>query len=172
MKLHYLFIFFPFFNCSTQNKLKIETIIETPSRITSQNTEARKNNPKSNTKRLEHAIFIKNKSNKNLALKLQGNISSGGLSIYNVRKIHLEEGQKIGNSMTLKYNVEILNIPGKESANVKGYNYSKEEYYKIPKDVEIIKVELYEDYVTQRMHSNLPKSKLLVEKIIDLSTKS
>ncbi len=46
----------------------------------------------------------------------------------------------------LKYFVEIKLISGKEGANLRGYNYTKQETYKVPKGVKVIHIELFEDY--------------------------
>ncbi|MCJ7936070.1 MAG: hypothetical protein MUW56_21190 [Chryseobacterium sp.] len=87
------------------------------------------------------------KNAETLKFRIQRNISSGGHTIHQVRKIRFEEGEQNGNSITLRYYVEIKKVPGKESADVKGYNYTKDESYKIPDDVKIIKIELYEDRI-------------------------
>lgn len=76
---------------------------------------------------------------------MQGNIYSGGHNIRQVRKIRFEKGDDAGDSLILRYYVEVRKIPGKENANVAGYNYSKDISYRIPKDVKMIKVELYEE---------------------------
>ncbi|MGJ1366072.1 hypothetical protein [Sphingobacterium spiritivorum] len=82
-----------------------------------------------------------------LKFRIQGNISSGGLNINKIRKIRFEKGQQNGNNITLRYFAEVKMIPGKEGSDVVGYNYTKDETYKIPGDVKIIKIELYEDRI-------------------------
>ena len=121
---------------------------------------------------MEHAILIQSQSGNELIFLLQGNIASGGLSINKIKKIRFEKAEQIGDSITLKYYVEIVNLAGKEAATVEGYNYSKEELYTIPKDVKAIKIELYENRIEQRTGSKLPKLKLVAEQTFDLSTKN
>ncbi|MDM1298316.1 hypothetical protein HXZ94_07350 [Empedobacter falsenii] len=167
---------FPFLSCSSQTKLKIETILSAPAIVTVQNAETGRTYSQSRyvtqTARLEHAILMQSQSDKQLIFLLQGNIVSAGLSINKVKKIRFEKAEQIGDSITLKYYVEIVNIGGKESATVAGYNYSKEESYKIPKDVKAIKIELYEDRIKQRTGSKIPKLKLVAEQTVDLSTQN
>ena len=171
MKLLYILMLFPFLSCSAQNKLKIETILAAPARVTAQNTETGRIYSQSRyvtqTARLEHAILMQNQSDNKLIFQLQGN----GLSINKVKKIRFEKSEPIGDSITLKYYVEIVNIAGKEGATVQGYNYSKMESYTIPKNAKVIKIELYEDRVTQRTGSKLPKLKLVAEKSFDSTNK-
>ncbi|WP_185145652.1 hypothetical protein [Empedobacter tilapiae] len=69
----------------------------------------------------------------------------------------------------MKFYVEIVNIAGKEGATIKGYNYSKEENYNIPKDVKVINIELYEDRLSQRTGSKHPKLKLVAQQIFDIN---
>ncbi|WP_291117018.1 hypothetical protein [Empedobacter sp. UBA7248] len=175
MKLLYILMLFPFLSCSAQNKLKIETILAAPARVTAQNTETgiiySQSRYVTQTARLEHAILMQNQSDNKLIFQLQGNISSGGLSINKVKKIRFEKAEPIGDSITLKYFLEIVNIAGKEGATVQGYNYSKMQSHTIPKNAKVIKIELYEDRITQRTGSKLPKLKLVAEKSFDLSTK-
>ncbi len=149
MKLLYILMIFPFLSCSEQKKLQIETILTQPARVSSKDVETGRvfnrstNIPK--TKRIEPAIIMQAHDEDKLTFLLQGNISSGGLSINNVKKIRFEKGVQSRDTLTLKYIVEIKRIPGKEGANVAGYNYTKEESYKIPEDVKIIHIELYHE---------------------------
>jgi len=83
-----------------------------------------------------------------LKFGLQGNISSSGHYINRIRKIRIEE-EFTGNTFRLKYIVEIKRIAGKENANIRGYNYTKDETYKIPTGAKIISIELYEDFVNK-----------------------
>ncbi|REC42917.1 hypothetical protein DRF67_19975 [Chryseobacterium pennipullorum] len=99
------------------------------------------------TKRLDPMVVMVSKNDNTLAFRIQGNISSGGLRMNQIRKIRFEKGKRTGNTLTLKYYVEIKKRPGKESADVAGYNYTKDEICKIPDDVKIIKIELYEDQI-------------------------
>lgn len=172
----YIILLFPFLSCSVQNKLKIETILAAPARVTSQNVETGRTYPRSTyvivTPLLDHAILMLNQSDKTIDLLLQGNISSSGLSINNIKKIRLKKTEQVGDVITLKYYVEIVNISGKEGSTVQGYNYSKVESYKIPDKVKTLKVELYEDRISQRTGSKLPKLKLVAEHFFDLTMKN
>lgn len=67
-------------------------------------------------------------------------ITSTGLE-----KFDLKKENSLGNAITLRYFVELQRKPGKENANLVGYNYTKDEIYKIPHNVKIIKIESYED---------------------------
>lgn len=97
------------------------------------------------TERLKPVIFMLSKNAETLQFRIQGNISSGGHTINKLRKLRLEKGKQNGNTITLKYYIEIKKISGKESVYVLGYNYTKDETYKIPNDVKVIRIELYED---------------------------
>lgn len=97
------------------------------------------------TERLAPQIVRLDSAGGKLRFRLQGNIYSGGHNIRQVRKIRFEKGDDAGDSLILRYYVEVRKIPGKENANVAGYNYSKDISYRIPKDVKRIKVELYEE---------------------------
>ncbi|MNE77985.1 hypothetical protein D3C80_1743480 [compost metagenome] len=94
------------------------------------------------------------KTAETLKFRLQGNVHSSGHTINQVRKIRFEKGEQYGNTITLRYFVEIKRIPGKEKADVRGYNYTKDETYKIPNDVKLIKIELYEDRINESSVTN------------------
>ncbi|UDQ52647.1 MULTISPECIES: hypothetical protein [Chryseobacterium] len=98
------------------------------------------------TERLNPVIIMHSKNDKTLAFRIQGNISSDGHVINQIRKIRSKKGEQNGNTVTLRYYAEIKKIPGKESADVVGYNYIKDEIYKVPDDIKIIKIELYEGH--------------------------
>src|SRR5690606_25407665 len=106
--------------------------------------------------------------NDKLTFLLQGNISSGGHSINKVRRIRLEKVLQEGNSVRLKYYVEIKYIPGKEGANVRGYNYSQEETYNIPEGIQSVYVEMYEDRINKKEGSQQPKLKLVAKQVFEL----
>ncbi|MDX8567391.1 hypothetical protein OZ668_05315 [Elizabethkingia sp. HX XZB] len=144
--------FLTLFGCETNaQKLNITTIYSEPKRGTREVPETgavhNYTTRKEVTKRLNPMIVMTSKNSEILKFRIQGNISSGGLNINQVRKIRFEKGEQNGNSITLRYYVEIKKIPGKEGSDVVGYNYTKDETYKIPKDVKIIKIELYEDRI-------------------------
>lgn len=120
------------------------------------------------TERLDPKIFMLSKNAETLKFRIQGNISSGGHTINQVRKIRLEKGEQNGNTIILRYYTEIKRIPGKESANVRGYNYTKDEVYRIPADVKIIKIELYEEYIND---SSDPNPKLIAQQTFNFFAK-
>lgn len=132
-------------------ELNISTIYTEPKRVTKEVPETGSihtfTTRKEVTERLDPGVFMLSKNAEILKFRIQGNISSGGHTIQQVKKIRFEKGEQDGNTTTLKYYVEIKRIPGKESANIRGYNYTKEETYKIPNDVKIIRVEVYEDRI-------------------------
>ncbi|WP_333864042.1 hypothetical protein [Sphingobacterium sp.] len=134
---------------SHENSLHITVIEGTPKRIVKENEMQQKqyyNTYSDNAERLIPTIRILSKEHNSLKLSIQGNISSAGLSINKVRKLRLEEGTLEENRITLKYIVEIEKIPGKESANIRGYNYGQTVNYSLSKGVKYVKVQLYENY--------------------------
>ena len=150
MKVLYVIMFLSLFSCSAQKKLHTETIYAKRAHVTSKDVQTGRVFPNDTyipiTKRLEPEIILKNKYKNKLTLSLQGNISSGGHSINRVKKIRFEKGVQSGDTLMLKYFVEIKLISGKEGANLRGYNYTKQETYKVPKGVKVIHIELFEDY--------------------------
>ena len=172
MKLWYLLMCIPFLNCSAQRKLNIETILAETSRITQEDPETGKTIQRTTlsvvTNVLEPMIKLQSEENGELTFLLQGNISSGGHSINKVRRIRLEKEPQQGNSIKLKYNVEIKHIPGKEGANVRGYNYSQQETYHVPKGVQSVYVEMYEDRINKKAGSKQPDLKLVAEQVFEL----
>lgn len=116
------------------------------------------------TERLVPAVSLVSKEDKVLRFRIQGNISSRGHRICNVSKIRFEQGEEFGNSITLKYYVVVKHISGKESGNVAGYNYNKEEKYKIPANVKVINIEVYEEHPNQ-------EPKLIAEQKFDFFAK-
>lgn len=130
-------------------KLNISTIYTEPKRVAKEVPETGSihtfTTKKEVTERLDPGIFMISKNAELLKFRIQGSISSGGHTINKVKKIRFEKGEQNGNTITLRYYTEIKRYPGKESADVKGYNYTKEETYKIPKDIKVIKIELYEE---------------------------
>ncbi|AZA80125.1 hypothetical protein EG347_01960 [Chryseobacterium sp. G0186] len=152
--------FLALFGCKTDaQKLKVSTIYTQPQRVTREipGTDSIHTftTRRVVTDRLSTGIFILSKNDETLQFRIQGNISSSGHSIHQVRKIRFEKGEQNGNSITLKYYVVIKKKPGKESANVQGYNYVKDEVYTIPNDIKLIKVELYEERMNDRSETNL-----------------
>lgn len=147
-----LISFLALFSCNTNaQKLNITTIYSEPKRSTREVPETgavhHYTTRKEVTERFSPMIVMISKNAEILKFRIQGNISSGGHNINRIRKIRFEKGEQNGNSMTLRYYVEIKKIPGKESADVTGYNYTKDESFKIPNDIKIIKIELYEDRI-------------------------
>lgn len=132
-------------------KLQISTIYSEPKRVEREVPETASihtfTNHKEITDRLDPGIFMISKNTELLKFRIQGNISSGGHTINKVRKIRFEKGEQNGNTITLRYYTEIKRYPGKESANIQGYNYTKEESYKLPENIKVIRVELYEDRI-------------------------
>lgn len=164
--------FLTLFGCKTDaQKLQISTIYTEPARVTrevpgtdSTHTFATQ---KEIVERLDPRISMLFKNTESLQFRIQGNISSGGHSINQIRKIRFEKGAQVGNSITLRYFVEIKKKPGKESANVRGYNYVKDENYQIPKDVKIINVELYEHHI----NTSETKPKLIAQQTFNFFAK-
>ena len=147
-------------NCSSHEKMKIERIVSHPQKelytdsITGKSIKRTK--LVSKIKRLEPNIKIIHSNTRKIEFSLQGNITSGGHSINNVKKIKLEKEDN-KNEIVLKYYVEIKRVAGKESANVNGYNYFQNETFAIPKNTTSIKIQLYERYIDSKIPSKLLK---------------
>lgn len=161
------------FGCEANaQKLNVTTIYSEPNRVTREVLETGGKHTyttrKEVTERLNPMIVMTSKNAEILKFRIQGNISSGGLNINQVRKIRLEKVAQNGKSMTLKYYVEVKKIPGKEGSDVMGYNYTKDETYKIPNDVKIIKIELYENQIKD---TSATTPKLIAKQTFDLFTK-
>lgn len=146
---------FGLLGCSAeaQKKLKIEPVYVQPHRVSRETQETGRTHTyttnKEVTKRLTPQVVMLDSADGKWRFRLQGNIYSGGHNIRQVKKIRFEKGDDLEESLTLRYYVEVRKIPGKESANVSGYNYSKDIRYSIPKNVKMIKVELYEEHQEQ-----------------------
>ena len=145
---------FALFGCQTKAQtLEITTIHIEPKRVTQEVPETGKQHTYTTyqevTERSVPAVSLVSKEDNVLRFRIQGNISSRGLQIRKVSKIRFEQGEQLGNGITLKYYVNIKHIPGKEGATIAGYNYSKEEKYKIPHDVKVVHVEVYEEHPNQ-----------------------
>ncbi|MGN7864077.1 hypothetical protein [Chryseobacterium sp. 22458] len=153
-------------------KLQVSTIYTEPQRITKEVEETGTTHTYSTRKevtgRLEPGIVMISKTKEILTFRIQGNISSGGLTINKVKNLRFEKGEQNGNTLTLRYYVEIKKYPGKESAGVHGYNYMKNETYRLPDDVKILKIELYEDRINDT--SNI-KQKRIAQQIFNLFAK-
>lgn len=120
------------------------------------------------TERFVPLIYMLSKNAEVLKFRIQGNISSSGHAINQIRKIRFEKGENKGNSIKLRYYVEIKKYPGKESADVKGYNFIKDEIYIIPNDVKLIHIELYEDHINDTSAKN---PKLIAEQTFNFFVK-
>jgi len=166
--------FLALFGCKTNvQKLQISTIYSEPKRILKEIPETGAIQTyvsrKEVTERLVPLIYMLYKDAETLKFRMQGNISSSGHAVHQVRKIRFERGEQKGNTITLRYYVEIKKYPGKESADVKGYNYTKDEIYKIPNDVKLINIQLYEDRIDGIAATN---PKLIAEQTFNFFEKS
>lgn len=163
-KVRYLAVltsFLALFGCKTNvQKLQISTIYTEPKRVSKEIPEIGAiqtyMSRKEVTERLVPLIYMLYKNAETLKFRMQGNISSSGHAVHQVRKIRFERGEQKGNTITLRYYVEIKKYPGKESADVKGYNYTKDEIYKIPYDIKLVYIQLYEDRIDD-IAANNPK---------------
>lgn len=163
-KVRYLAVltsFLALFGCKTNvQKLQISTIYTEPKRVSKEIPEIGAiqtyMSRKEVTERLVPLIYMLYKNAETLKFRMQGNISSSGHAVHQVRKIRFERGEQKGNTITLRYYVEIKKYPGKESADVKGYNYTKDEIYKIPYDIKLVNIQLYEDRIDD-IAANNPK---------------
>lgn len=153
-------------------KLQVTAIYTEPKRVIKEISEAgvahAYTTHKEITERLDPKVFMLSKNAETLKFRIQGNISSDGHTINQVRKIRFEKGEQNGNTITLRYYTEVKRSPGKESANVRGYNYTKDEVYRIPADVKIIKIELYEEHINDLSDT---KPKLTAQQIFNFFAK-
>lgn len=145
--------FLTLLSCKTnEQKFRISPIYAEPKKITSDVSENgvshKFNTFKEIIERLNPLIFMISKEENLLKFRLQGNISSSSHYINHIQKIRIEE-ELTGNTLRLKYIVEIKRIAGKENSNIRGYNYTKDETYKIPAGAKIITIELYENFVNK-----------------------
>lgn len=159
-----------FLSCSSSSKLKIEPIVSTMARVNRTNKQTgeivQSTQIVGKTARLDPKIIVVRQDAQHIGLQLQGHIGSGGHMMNRVKKIRLEQEAISGNSIRLKYRVEIKQLAGKESAHVRGYNYSKLENFKIPKGVTILQIELHEDF---NNHLSSRRTKLIAEESINLA---
>lgn len=154
-----MFGLFSIFSCNAQNKkaqpavehkLQVATIFTKPERkvITDPETNSNRtlNTYTAVTERLAHKIKIQSQAKNYLTYSLEGNISSGGLTINKVKKIRIEK-TVLNDTLFIKNIVEIIRIAGKESAIINGYNYKKTEQLEIESHIKIVQIELVEDYL-------------------------
>ena len=98
MKVLYLLLCVPFLNCSAQRKLNIETIHAQPSRITQEDPKTGRTIQRTTSRRvtavLEPMIKLQRKEDGKLTFLLQGNITSGGHTIYRVKKSVLKKSNR------------------------------------------------------------------------------
>ena len=134
---------------SPEKSLYVTKIEAKPKRINQETEMCQKQYHSYNdyTERLDPVIKIVSKEQNRLKIRIEGNISSAGLSMNRMRRIRLEEGKWQGDCITLKYMAEIKKIPGKEIAGIHGYNYTQELSYKLPKGIKHVKLELYESHL-------------------------
>ncbi|MCP1997335.1 hypothetical protein [Flavobacterium sp. HSC-61S13] len=149
-------------------KLTVTTIYATAQRVTREIPETDRTYSSTTlrevTPRLEPEVLMLSTNKSKLHFRIQGNISSSGHQVRNVSGIRYEKGEQNDKEITLKYYVEIKNKPGKEGALIKGYNYTKDMSYRIPKGVKRLKIELYEDHLNL---SAATKSKCIAVKTFD-----
>ncbi|WP_228433447.1 hypothetical protein [Chryseobacterium arthrosphaerae] len=153
-------------------KLQVSAIYTEPGRITKEVTETGSvhtySTRKEVTERFDPGIVMISKTKEAITFRIQGNISSGGHTINKVEKLRFEKGEQNGHTIILRYYAEIRKYPGKESAGVNGYNYTKDETYRLPDDVKSIKIELYEDRINDASNT---KQKPIAQKIFNLFAK-
>lgn len=154
-----------FFGCKTSeslnNKLEVTTITTKPERVEvkDENGHVRSRNTYvDEIERLKPEIIILDTKNRQFKYKIQGNITSRGLSIRRVKTIQSEQRIE-GSTLVIKQTVMVKSISGKEGAQVAGYNYQQENVAKIPESINTIKIELHEQ--SQLKGSEEIKSKLL-----------
>lgn len=129
-------------------KLQIATIYAEPKRVSKKNLEtgvSQITTHQSISERFKPQIYMISKNHQSLKFRIQGNIHSSGHQKNEIEKIRSGKAERYGDTITLRYFVEVKRSPGKENANVRGYNYTTDEIYKIPNAVKRVKIELYED---------------------------
>lgn len=170
MKLLYMAFLLSLLSCVGQKNIQTEPILAAPAHVSVKNVETGRIGYRSTyvpiTTSLPPKIIMINRIGDELTLSLQGKIASAGLSRERVKRVRLEQGNLYGNSITLKYIVEIERVAGKENANVQGYNYTTKVVYKVPEGAQVIKVELYEEIPAQAPNTK-PQLKLMTSALFD-----
>ena len=135
-----------FFGCKTSeslnNKLEVTTITTKPERVEvkDENGHVRSRNTYvDEIERLKPEIIILDTEDRQFKYKIQGNITSRGLSIRRVKTIQSEQRIE-GSTLVIKQTVMVKSISGKEGAQVAGYNYQQENVAKIPESINTIKI--------------------------------
>lgn len=97
-------------------------------------------------------VFTFNDTNA-ITYQIKGYNTSGGHSINKIKKIRNEK-ELLDGVLVIKHYVEIVRKPGKESANILGYSYSKNERFKLPKNIKKVRIELYHVQVNRHLDSS------------------
>lgn len=168
-----IMIFFSFLSCSCQNKLETAPIYTNWSREVSYNsTNGDAIYSTKNvliTPRLPTGITVFSITSNTLKYQMHGAIGWGGHSIQKVRRIRTEQEQK-GDTLLVKHYVEIKRIPGKESANIRGYNFTKNETIRLSDTVKIVSIELYKEFLfTAEQQREVELQPYAAQKLIKIS---
>lgn len=147
-----IFSILSLFSCKiADNKLRIETVMGQyikASKTTENGAHVRYTTRKLAKPLVEPKIdsitLIKNE----LAYTIQGHINSGGHTIAQVANIRTKKEFQNDTVFIIHY-VEIKNKPGKEGANIMGYNYSQRFQHNLKSGIRKVNIELIHHYVSR-----------------------
>lgn len=148
-RIFIMFSLLSLFGCKiSDRKLHIETVLGEyvkASRTAENGAHIRYNKRITKTPLLEPKIDDIQKVDNKLAYNIQGHINAGGRTIYRIKNIRTDKIVQ-NDTLFIKHYVEIKTIPGKEGANVMGYNYSQKFNQKVQSGIKKVKIELYLHY--------------------------
>ncbi len=160
MKLLYMFLLCSLFSCKGAKSISIEPILASPKRIPVEHPEtgrtSYRNTYVAHTPRCPADIQVLGYSGNQILLRIQGNISSSGFHKQKLHQISLHDNI-IGDTLVLKYTINLKRIPGKASAHIQGYNYVTEKKYTVPKAIKKIQIELLEELINSNASAAHPK---------------
>lgn len=133
--------------CSSPNSLQVETVYsQVVTKPKGENTSGQnrfKPTFKASVAILEPKIVVVSSQDNQIRYEIQSSIASSGLSIQKVRNIALEK-QIVGDTLIVNHIAHVVLKPGKESANILGYNYRKEQMIDLPSNIKQIQISLLE----------------------------
>ena len=153
-----------------QSKLKIEPIFTEFSEIqvidSLTDVKSYKDIRVALTPKLEPEIEVLDLTPTKIRYQLKGNIASGGLGIFNVKKIRVQDSIE-NDTLILKHYVEVVRVAGKESNSIIGYNYSKINLRAIDKNIKAICIELHKE---QKVFKDINQPQVLQTKLLAQTT--
>ncbi|MCA5005085.1 hypothetical protein [Sphingobacterium bovistauri] len=154
-KLIFTLSVFSLFKCAIPHKLNVAAIEYTYIAASKTNKKGahiryRKRIPL--IEKLDPKIWNIEQFNNKIAYNIRGHITSAGHSINRIKKIKTKK-EIIDNTLYIIHYVLIKNNPGKENANIMGYNYVQTYTHKITQDIKKVKIELRHQLLAKE-HTN------------------